>query len=250
MPPARAGNAVLVMVAQHPVWPRFRQLFLKLLLIGFHELTYHDRIPVFDDQLEVERKLAPPAFVVVPHELLQIVEMKGLADQDAVTWILVDYLTHFPDVGIYVWVLEAFLWLEPDERPLAKLPVRIFGVIGEIRVLRQPIHHIDAETIHSSIQPEAHDAFHGLPDCRVAPVEVRLFLEKGMKVVLAGLGVPLPCAGLQVAAEQRGSNCWVGHHLRTGRARCTILASRSHAISGSLETTDVCGKCGWARSRE
>jgi len=74
------------------------------------------------------------------------------------------------------------------------------GVVGQIRVLEDRGDGIEPETIHPQVEPEAHHIPHCGLDLGVAPVEVRLFLEERVIVVLVRPAIELPGR----AAEDRG----------------------------------------------
>lgn len=61
-------------------------------------------------------------------------------------------------------------------------------------ILAQSANHqdVDAEAIHSAVEPEAQHVHHGRPHLGVAPIEVRLLVQEGMQIILAGRFVPLP----------------------------------------------------------
>src|SRR5215470_2257399 len=63
----------------------------------------------------------------------------------------------------------------------------------------QMVDGVDAKSIDAAVEPESHDGQHRLGDLRIAPVEVGLFLEKGMIVVLSCCFVPLPRAATELA---------------------------------------------------
>lgn len=65
-------------------------------------------------------------------------------------------------------------------------------VVAQKIVLDQGSDGIDAEPVDPSPEPEAHHLLHRLPDLRVAPIEVRLLLQKGVVVVLACRFVEFP----------------------------------------------------------
>ncbi len=75
-----------------------------------------------------------------------------------------------------------------------------FGRVGgQIFVFEVGVEHVQAEAVHTHVQPEAEHIQHGGADLRIAPVQVRLLRVEHVEVVLPGGGVKLPAA----AAEAR-----------------------------------------------
>ena len=46
--------------------------------------------------------------------------------------------------------------------------------------------------IDAALKPELHDLPHGLSDFMIMPIEIRLFSQEGMKIVLSALCIPRP----------------------------------------------------------
>ncbi len=51
-------------------------------------------------------------------------------------------------------------------------------VVSQVRIFQDEVGHIDAETVHSTLEPKAEHIEHDSLDLGVAPVQVRLFLEE------------------------------------------------------------------------
>src|SRR5919202_5590720 len=65
-------------------------------------------------------------------------------------------------------------------------------MIQEAGVLEDRGDGVEPETVLAQVEPEAYRVPHGVLDFGVAPVEVRLFLEETMIIILAGRRVQLP----------------------------------------------------------
>src|SRR5437870_4692146 len=65
-------------------------------------------------------------------------------------------------------------------------------MIGEVGVLEDGRYGVEPETVHAQVEPETHHVPHGPLDFGVAPVEVRLLLQKTMIIVLPRRRVQLP----------------------------------------------------------
>jgi hypothetical protein len=59
--------------------------------------------------------------------------------------------------------------------------------------------HVDAKAVHAAVEPEAHHVVHRRLHGRIAPVEVRLFFQKGVVVILAGSVVQLLSRAAEIA---------------------------------------------------
>src|SRR4029077_6922970 len=77
-------------------------------------------------------------------------------------------------------------------------PRRIGRIVTELGVLGQMMHNIDAKPVHTAVKPETQYLKHRALDFWVAPIEVGLFLQKGVIVILPGLLVPLPRAPAEI----------------------------------------------------
>src|SRR5918998_468603 len=73
-------------------------------------------------------------------------------------------------------------------------PLRVGWVVAEEVVLYELPQNVDPEAVHTPVEPEAQHVVHGLPDLRVAPVEVGLLGIEEVEVVLLRSLVPLPRA--------------------------------------------------------
>ena len=65
-------------------------------------------------------------------------------------------------------------------------------VVAELGVLVHLAQRVDAEAVDAAVEPEAQHGEHRLAHRRVAPVEVGLLAQVGVRVVLAALGVEGP----------------------------------------------------------
>jgi hypothetical protein len=66
------------------------------------------------------------------------------------------------------------------------------GVLAELRLFEIGVDHVQPEAIYPALKPELHHLEHPRAHFGVAPVQVGLFLEEEMVVVLPDLGHPLP----------------------------------------------------------
>jgi hypothetical protein len=65
-------------------------------------------------------------------------------------------------------------------------------VVGQVGPLAHALHDVDPEAVDPAIEPEPHDAVHGLDHLGVRPVEVGLLGQEAVEVPLAGGVVPGP----------------------------------------------------------
>ena len=77
--------------------------------------------------------------------------------------------------------------------------MRIERVVAQQVVLDHVIDDVDTETVHSPVEPEPQDIEHCLLDSGIAPVQVGLFLEERVVVILARGLVELPRAAAEDA---------------------------------------------------
>ena len=124
--------------------------------------------------------------------------------------------------------------------PLAELGVR--RVVAQLRVLEHLAQGVDAEAVDAAVEPEAQHVEHRLAHGRVAPVEVGLLAQVGVRVVLARAGVEGPGRAAEHAqpvvgrAAVRAPEVPVALRVVTRRARVA-------------RTTGARPRCGWGRSR-
>ncbi|GBD30085.1 hypothetical protein HRbin32_01182 [bacterium HR32] len=105
---------------------------------------------------------------------------------------------------------------QPIPLPHARPPLRVVGLVPELGVLHQHPHRVHAETVHAPIEPEARDLQQGLHHLRVPVVQVRLFGQELVEVVLVRGGVPRPRRAAEEAAPVVGGDParpWVAPHV-------------------------------------
>ena len=82
---------------------------------------------------------------------------------------------------------------------LVRSVARVRWIVAKLRILDQVPDHVDPETIHALVEPEAQNVLHRRAHILVAPVEVGLFGEKSVVIILAARLVPLPGAAAEIA---------------------------------------------------
>jgi len=65
-------------------------------------------------------------------------------------------------------------------------------VIGPPHVFAQPIDRIQPKPIDPAIKPKFDDVPHGRTHGDILPIEIRLFLQEGMEIVLPASSIPTP----------------------------------------------------------
>ena len=170
------------MVAEHPVRPR---AVGQRGLVALDQVGQRARLPRRRDQVHVRRHVHPGA-VVADEPLERQVE---LADHHAAA--LGDHLRHRGH-GREVVVVGA---ADGQQRVVLRQAVVELGVgrvVAELGVLEHLAQRVDAEAVDAAVEPEAQHVEHRLAHRRVAPVEVGLLAQVGVRVVLAALGVERP----------------------------------------------------------
>src|SRR3546814_6673611 len=71
----------------------------------------------------------------------------------------------------------------------------------------QDLRRVDAEPVHPAPEPETQDVVHSLANLGIAPVEIRLLLQKSVIVILACLIVPFPCRTARSEERRVGKEC-------------------------------------------
>ena len=102
-----------------------------------------------------------------------------------------DFTEQAVDVGVapVVDVIEGVVLAQV----LVPVPGSIEHRVGPVqRVLHRKVAGIETEAVHPPAQPEAERVEHRRPGLVVAPVDVGLFGQEGMEVVLAGVLVEGP----------------------------------------------------------
>src|SRR5690349_12387960 len=77
-------------------------------------------------------------------------------------------------------------------------------IVAQGLILHKAVRHIQPEAIHTHLQPVTDNLHHCRAQFRVTPVEIRLFLEERVQIVLACAFIPLP----RRAAEDRLPVVW------------------------------------------
>src|ERR1035437_8947413 len=78
------------------------------------------------------------------------------------------------------------------------LVIWIRGDVTPLVILDEQPEHIHAKTIDAAIEPETQHIMHCRDNVGVTPIEVGLFLQKGMVIILSRTLVPLPSAATKV----------------------------------------------------
>src|SRR4029453_18882670 len=71
---------------------------------------------------------------------------------------------------------------------------RVRRIIAPLIIFDELAQRIYSEAVNATVEPEAQHVKHGGLHPRMAPVEIGLFLEISMKVVLLGCPIPFPGA--------------------------------------------------------
>ena len=125
-------------------------------------------------------------------------------------------------------------------------PGWIGRIVAKRRVLDKLRDNVDSKSVDSSPQPEAQHVVHRRAHIRVSPVQVRLFGEKGVIVILARAFIPCPGAAAKIADPIVRRTAVRGRR----PARYTSRASDRRATAGSRRTRDARSTYGWGQSRE
>ena len=192
--PDARGDARLIVVTQHPVWP----MCLRDDAIIFRDHRSNPaRVPRRLQKLEIERqmRLAHVLAVIGDQPLDRQI---NFSDQHAV-FIAVDDFTDLlydaVDVGMIGGIkLQIFV----DFR-LMRLIGGIGRIVPEFGILHQMPQHINAKTIDTAIQPEAQHIVHRSPYFRISPIQVRLCFEEGVVIVLTSRRIPFPGGAAEIA---------------------------------------------------
>merc|ERR1711871_92961 len=81
------------------------------------------------------------------------------------------------------------------------MPGWVHWLISQLYVFQQIRESIHTKASDAHPQPKAHHVMHGVNYLRVAPVEVRLLLEKLVVIVLSGGFIQSPCRAVRIHAE-------------------------------------------------
>ena len=233
------------MVAEHPVRPAAGR---KRRLVLGDQRREGARLPGRVDELEIEGQVHPcPFAAVVVHQPID--RQVDLADQHAFapsTWrITIGDGAHLGGDLVHLGLVGRMELEHAVHLAHRRLIGGVRRIVGKVRRLDHVPQHVDAEAVDAALEPEAQHVVHRRLHGRIAPVEVRLLLQEGVVVILAGGLVPFPGRAAEIADPV------VGRRRRRGRdrARCTSLASGCRARRGSRRTRDAGRRCGWARSR-
>src|SRR5260370_18528101 len=118
---------------------------------------------------------------------LRDVRLVGFADQDGITWILVDDAPHFPQnfmnlrqvVGVFVLDVWITIGILPRQN----------RIVVQAGILKETGDRVNPKASHSAIKPEAHHVIHGLSNLRVAPIQVGLFCVEILVAILIRCGI-------------------------------------------------------------
>jgi hypothetical protein len=180
-------------IAQHPIGPP---------ALREHRLVFLDQfadragMPRRAEQGEIERQMHPAEVApVIRHEpfdrQIDFADEKTLAEFVDDVAHLCNHLGHFRTVG----------GVERKQRLVRRAPCdesRIAGIVPELVVLDQVPQDVDAEPVDAAPQPEPHRLIDRVPHLRIAPVQIRLLLEKGVVVVLPAAAVEFPRAAAEL----------------------------------------------------
>src|SRR3546814_8046082 len=98
----------------------------------------------------------------------------------------------FQEKGNVGMALAVFPDLEVEG---AGADLAVFGrgrVVAQQRVAHRMVDRVDAEAVHAAVQPEAYDVEHALLHLRMMQVQLRLFPQELVHVILAAPRVPGP----------------------------------------------------------
>ena len=123
------------------------------------------------------------AFVAIAEILAHVLRpLVGFGEQQAVLVMGVDHGAHLPDDSV------------------GFRQVLVAGALAHAQVRDG----VQAQAVHTHVQPEAHDADHGAHHGRVVVIQVRLVREKAMPVIGLGNLVPGPVGLLGVTENDAG----------------------------------------------
>lgn len=187
--PARHG-ARHVMVRKGHAGKEVFQRRKALFIIGAEDRRLE--APVLD---EIERiagmKPLRPACIEPEH----FRPLGKLAEGEPVV-IFVQHLAHAlhrPLVLRHVGIVDVLLQAR-RMRPVHEIALlhRQRRIVGELRVMQIGIRHIEAEAIHTSVEPEAQHIHAGFHHFLIVEVELRLALQELVMVILPPNGIPRP----------------------------------------------------------
>ncbi len=121
-----------------------------------------------------------------------------LPDEDPLI-VLVGHGSHLSYQLVY---LRPVLSVEPllaEGGWISLTPHGVRRVVPEGLIFHEGGEDVDPESIHVSLEPEAHHVEHRPPHLRVAPVQIRLLPVEQVQVVLSRLHVPFPGGTAEVA---------------------------------------------------
>jgi hypothetical protein len=190
--PTRPAMRGPIVIAQHPIGPP---------ALGQRRLVFLDQfadragMPWRAEQGEIERQMDPAQVApVIRHEpfdrQIDFADKETLAEFVDHVAHLRDQLGHFRAVG----------GVEGKQRVVRRSPrdeERIGRIVPETGRPDQVPQDVDAEPVDPAPQPEPHRLIDCLPHLRIAPVQIRLLLEKGVVIVLPGAGIEFPGAATE-----------------------------------------------------
>ena len=189
------GDAVLIVVTKHVVGPRARRKCrFQLVYFSAHQggtpgNAHQREIAGHVDFIQVSPVITGP---FAPVEDVNLTDREARASAA----IFVQQSAQLAIDGMYIGVtavVDVQLRIVCVHRFVTDRRVVAIGrVISQHRVFHEAVRGIHPESVHPALQPETHNGEHGLFHCRVSPVQVGLFLQIGVQIILAGVRVPFP----------------------------------------------------------
>ena len=187
------------MVAEHPIRPSG---WRKRRLIVGDQRREGARLPRRIDELEVEGQVHPCPFPAVIAQQ-PIDRQVDLADQHAFApstgAVTIGDGAHVGSDLVHLGLVGRMELEHAVHVAHRRLIGRVGRIVREVCRLDQVPQHVDAEAVHASLEPEAYHVVHRRFHSRITPIEVRLLLQEGVVVILAGDLVPFPCRAAEIA---------------------------------------------------
>src|SRR3954454_8303323 len=175
------------MPSDHPVRPSFIGNCVK---ISIYMGLERKRVPRRIEQHKIQRQVE--ARLIVAIEVTDAVSLAlDFAGEHAILE-LVDTLPHIFRIAHAFGTIVREDALEPLRWRGILVSLRVRGVIAQRFVLSQDCAGIDAKAIDTSPHPESQHISHRGPDGRIPPVEIGLFDEERVIVILFSRLTPLP----------------------------------------------------------
>jgi hypothetical protein len=190
-----ARDAWAIMIAEHPIGPaagRQRRFIVR------DQHRQRAGVPRRLDQLEVEGQMhLGRSQSVIVHQLFD--RQVYLADQHAIAGIGIGDSAHFLRDIMHLRLIRG-MHLKNAVHLAHRWQIGQVGrIVREALRLHHVPQHVNPEAIDTAIEPEAQHVHHRRAHRRVAPVEIGLFLEEGVVIILPGRRVPGPGRSAEIA---------------------------------------------------